>query len=91
MRRKLLPEAEIEDAGLRLIYGKIPLPDPASHALPEWVFESIFTVVEGASDTHMGVGPVRELRRLSGRRVLEYSSALVVASRRTGQERVGQR
>ncbi|WP_327145998.1 FAD-dependent oxidoreductase [Nocardia sp. NBC_01327] len=59
VRRKLLPEAEIEDAGLRLIYGKIPLPDPAAHAVPDWVFESIFTVVKGAGGTHMGVGPVR--------------------------------
>ncbi|MCU1645238.1 MAG: FAD-dependent monooxygenase [Nocardia sp.] len=60
VRRKLLPQADIEDTGLRLIYGKIPLPDPDSHRLPDWVFESIFTVVKGAGGTHMGVGPVRD-------------------------------
>jgi len=57
-RRQLVPRARVQDAGLRLIYGKIPLPNGRAAALPKWVFDSIFTVVTGPDDTHLGLGPV---------------------------------
>ncbi|MFJ3219633.1 FAD-dependent oxidoreductase [Kitasatospora sp. NPDC086801] len=63
VRHQLLPHAQVEDAGLRLIYGRIPLDTGAGGAgeaggaraaetgaeaaLPPWVFDSIFTVVTG--------------------------------------------
>ncbi|MEU2952263.1 FAD-dependent oxidoreductase [Streptomyces xanthochromogenes] len=75
VRELLLPQAVVEDAGLRLIYGKIPLDGPAvaaearargpeangsTAALPSWVFDSIFTVVTGGQgNPHVGFGPVR--------------------------------
>ncbi|MFJ9084145.1 FAD-dependent oxidoreductase [Streptomyces sp. NPDC102384] len=59
VRRALLPEARIEDAGLRLIYGKIPLTGSARADVPPWVFDSIFTVVTGGpGHPHVGLGPV---------------------------------
>ncbi|WP_317824334.1 NAD(P)/FAD-dependent oxidoreductase [Rhodococcus sp. IEGM 1366] len=60
VRKLLLPDAEVEDAGLRLIYGKIPLSANISDMLPQWVFESIFTVVTGGpGQPHIGMGPVQ--------------------------------
>lgn len=60
VRKLLLPDAEVEDAGLRLIYGKIPLDADMSDMLPQWVFESIFTVVTGGpGQPHIGMGPVQ--------------------------------
>ncbi|MFJ4655822.1 FAD-dependent monooxygenase [Nocardia sp. NPDC088792] len=63
VRRQLLPQAQVEDAGLRLIYGKIPLPDGSAAGLPKWLFDSIFTVVTGPGNTHIGLGPVNLARR----------------------------
>ncbi|MBC3839670.1 FAD-dependent monooxygenase [Streptacidiphilus sp. 4-A2] len=58
VRALLLPQARVEDAGLRLIYGRIPL--HGASAVPSWVFDSIFTVVTGGpGHPHLGVGPVR--------------------------------
>ncbi|WP_331744507.1 NAD(P)/FAD-dependent oxidoreductase [Kitasatospora sp. NBC_01300] len=71
IRRQLLPHARVEDAGLRLIYGRIPLDGLGSgvgeaeeaSALPSWVFDSIFTVVTGGPGSpHVGFGPVRFAR-----------------------------
>ncbi|MER8105586.1 NAD(P)/FAD-dependent oxidoreductase [Kitasatospora sp. NPDC094016] len=73
VRRQLLPHARVEDAGLRLIYGRIPLDaldaldtgvgeveEAEAGALPPWVFDSIFTVVTGGPGSpHVGFGPVR--------------------------------
>lgn len=60
VRKFLLPEAEVEDAGLRLIYGKIPLNAETLELLPAWVFESIFSVVTaGPGQPHVGMGPVQ--------------------------------
>ncbi|MCX0272927.1 hypothetical protein NLM24_19900 [Nocardia zapadnayensis] len=42
VRAALLPHARVDDAGLRLIYGRVPLPDHS--LLPDWVFEAMFTV-----------------------------------------------
>ncbi|MFE6055413.1 FAD-dependent oxidoreductase [Kitasatospora sp. NPDC056446] len=59
VRRLLLPEARVEDAGLRLVYGRIPLDGDTRKSLPPWVFESIFTVVtDGPGSAHLGLGPV---------------------------------
>ncbi|MEU9080628.1 NAD(P)/FAD-dependent oxidoreductase [Kitasatospora sp. NPDC048538] len=59
VRRQLLPAAGVEDAGLRLVYGRIPLDDGTRRALPSWVFESIFTVLtDGPEGAHLGLGPV---------------------------------
>jgi 2-polyprenyl-6-methoxyphenol hydroxylase-like FAD-dependent oxidoreductase len=60
VRTQLLPDAEVADAGLRLIYGKIPLTDEAVERMPQWVFDGIFTVVAaGPGHPHVGMGPVR--------------------------------
>ncbi|MFE9534840.1 FAD-dependent oxidoreductase [Streptomyces sp. NPDC006691] len=75
VRALLLPHAGVEDAGLRLIYGRIPLDPRAARAgeagraaeavgsadvPPPWVFDSIFTVVTGGPGSpHIGFGPVR--------------------------------
>ncbi|MCX4744111.1 FAD-dependent monooxygenase [Kitasatospora sp. NBC_01287] len=70
VRRQLLPHAGVEDAGLRLVYGRIPL-DPATRArIPEWAMAGIFTVVTGGPGRpHLGVGPVEPATRpdLAGR------------------------
>ncbi|WP_344444862.1 NAD(P)/FAD-dependent oxidoreductase [Kitasatospora nipponensis] len=59
VRRLLLPGARVEDAGLRLVYGRIPLDARSRAGLPDWVFESIFTVITGGpGHPHLGVGPV---------------------------------
>jgi 2-polyprenyl-6-methoxyphenol hydroxylase-like FAD-dependent oxidoreductase len=59
VRRVLLPDARVEDAGLRLVYGKIPLEGGARASIPDWVFDSIFTVVTGGpGHPHLGLGPV---------------------------------
>ncbi|MFF4815493.1 FAD-dependent oxidoreductase [Kitasatospora sp. NPDC001309] len=70
VRRLLLPAARVEDAGLRLVYGRIPLDGRARAALPDWAFESIFTVVtDGPGKAHLGLGPVEFATRpdLAGR------------------------
>ncbi|MDI9915309.1 NAD(P)/FAD-dependent oxidoreductase [Rhodococcus sp. IEGM 1379] len=60
VRKFLLPDAEVKDAGLRLIYGRIPLDAETSELLPAWVFESIFSVVTaGPGQPHVGIGPVQ--------------------------------
>lgn len=60
VRTQLLPDAEVADAGLRLIYGKIPLTAETVERLPQWVFDGIFTVVAaGPGHPHVGVGPVQ--------------------------------
>ncbi|WP_405493987.1 FAD-dependent oxidoreductase [Nocardia sp. NBC_00511] len=56
VRGTVLPDARVDDAGMRLIYGKIPA--SAANALPDWVFEAIFTVATGPGHAHVGVGPV---------------------------------
>ena len=59
VRRILLPDARVEDAGLRLVYGKIPLAGSVRASVPHWVFDSIFTVVTGGpGHPHLGLGPV---------------------------------
>ncbi|MFJ4668603.1 FAD-dependent oxidoreductase [Kitasatospora purpeofusca] len=64
VRRLLLPEVRVEDAGLRLVYGRIPLDARAREALPDWVFESVFTVLTGGpGEAHLGLGPVQFANR----------------------------
>ncbi|MBB4921064.1 FAD-dependent oxidoreductase [Kitasatospora kifunensis] len=64
VRRLLLPDAQVEDAGLRLVYGRIPLRGSTRAGLPGWVFDSIFTVVTGGpGQPHLGLGPVEFRRR----------------------------
>lgn len=64
VRRQLLPRARVGDTGLRLIYGKISLRQ--REELPDWVFDSIFTVAT-AKKAHVGLGPVLLRNRPSGR------------------------
>jgi 2-polyprenyl-6-methoxyphenol hydroxylase-like FAD-dependent oxidoreductase len=64
VRRSLLPDAVVEDAGLRLIYGKIPLDDATAAQVPAWIFENIFNVVVGGpGHPHIGIGPLQLARR----------------------------
>ncbi len=56
VRDALLPHARVDDAGLRLIYGRVPLPNRS--ALPGWVLDTMFTVATGPRHTHIGLGPV---------------------------------
>ncbi|MFF1903031.1 FAD-dependent oxidoreductase [Kitasatospora sp. NPDC058218] len=59
VRPLLLPGARVEDAGLRLVYGRIPLDATTRAGIPDWVFDSIFTVVTGGpGHPHLGLGPV---------------------------------
>ncbi|MEB8339572.1 FAD-dependent oxidoreductase [Streptomyces endophyticus] len=59
VRRLLLPDAPVHDAGLRLVYGKIPFKRNSRSDIPDWVFENIFTVVTGGpGHPHLGLGPV---------------------------------
>ncbi|WP_406193102.1 FAD-dependent monooxygenase [Kitasatospora sp. NBC_01560] len=59
VRRILLPGARVEDAGLRLVYGRIPLGAAGRAGIPDWVFDSVFTVVTGGpGHPHLGLGPV---------------------------------
>ncbi|MFJ8751963.1 FAD-dependent monooxygenase [Streptomyces sp. NPDC102441] len=67
-RRTLLPDARVEDAGLRLVYGKIPLEGSTRAGIPDWVFDSIFTVVTGDPHPACGTVPGRRLCRMYGRR-----------------------
>ncbi|MGE0218078.1 hypothetical protein [Mycolicibacterium sp.] len=56
MRSQLLPDADIGEAGLRSIYGKIDLGAGDPEPLPPWVFESIFAVITGGPGRpHVGV------------------------------------
>jgi 2-polyprenyl-6-methoxyphenol hydroxylase-like FAD-dependent oxidoreductase len=60
VRRALLPDARVQDAGLRLVYGRIPLDPSTRSRIPDWVFEGIFTVVTGGpGHPHLGLGPVQ--------------------------------
>ncbi|WP_329569156.1 FAD-dependent oxidoreductase [Kitasatospora sp. NBC_01266] len=64
VRRQLLPHAEVEDAGLRLIYGRIPLTAATRAAIPAWALEAVFTVVTGGPGRpHLGLGPVELAQR----------------------------
>ncbi|MGV9269110.1 FAD-dependent oxidoreductase [Kitasatospora sp. NPDC003701] len=60
VRPLLLPGARVEDAGLRLVYGRIPLDATTREGMPDWVFDSVFTVVTGGpGHPHLGLGPVQ--------------------------------
>lgn len=62
VRRQLLLDAAPSDAGLRLIYGKIPLTEQTIPDIPRWAFDGVFTVVTGGpGHPHVGVGPIQFL------------------------------
>lgn len=80
VRRTLLPNAVVEDAGLRLIYGKIPIDAASSQRIPAWIFDNIFNVVTGGPGMpHLGAGPVLLGRHRSVDPVDDYLAVLVGA------------
>lgn len=54
-RRQLLPDAQVVDAGLRLLYGKVPL---ASAQVPPELL-GLWTTIIGPDKRFVGLGPVR--------------------------------
>lgn len=78
VRGALLPGARVDDAGLRLIYGKIPLDAATMSAVPTWIFENIFNVVTGGpGEPHIGAGAVQLGRRPTDPVVDDYLAFMV--------------
>ena len=58
-RRRYLPQAEVMDAGLRLLYGKVPLADPATRALVPDDLLGLWTTIVESGKRFVGLAPVR--------------------------------
>jgi 2-polyprenyl-6-methoxyphenol hydroxylase-like FAD-dependent oxidoreductase len=56
-RRQRLPQARIQDTGVRAIYGRIPMPE-ALRWVPEQARQDVFTVASGPHKLFLGLGPV---------------------------------
>ena len=57
VRRQRVPHAEIQDTGVRAIYGRIPIAE-AREFVPEHAREDVFTVAVDAHKLFLGLGPV---------------------------------
>jgi 2-polyprenyl-6-methoxyphenol hydroxylase-like FAD-dependent oxidoreductase len=57
VRKQRLPEAQTVDAGLRAIYGRIPL-RRAVDAVPAQARKDVFTIATDARKVFLGLGPV---------------------------------
>jgi 2-polyprenyl-6-methoxyphenol hydroxylase-like FAD-dependent oxidoreductase len=57
VRRRLLPQARIEDTGLRQLYGKIRLDDEARRLFDDEM-HAVFSMIVGPGRTMVGVAPV---------------------------------
>ncbi|MER7673622.1 NAD(P)/FAD-dependent oxidoreductase [Kitasatospora sp. NPDC096128] len=58
-RRQRLPEARVVDAGLRLLYGKVPLADTATRAVVPSEVLGLWTTVLGPERRFLGLAPVQ--------------------------------
>jgi 2-polyprenyl-6-methoxyphenol hydroxylase-like FAD-dependent oxidoreductase len=58
-RRQRLPEARVVDAGLRLLYGKVPLAGDAARAVVPSELLGLWTTVLGPERRFLGLAPVR--------------------------------
>ncbi|MBF9069865.1 FAD-dependent oxidoreductase [Streptacidiphilus fuscans] len=59
VRGQYLPQAQVVDAGLRLIYGKVPFADEAARALLPPELLGLWTTVVGPERRFVGLAPVR--------------------------------
>jgi 2-polyprenyl-6-methoxyphenol hydroxylase-like FAD-dependent oxidoreductase len=57
VRRQRLPDAQIQDSGVRAIYGRIPMAE-AVGCLPAQVLKDVFTVAVDERQFFLGLGPV---------------------------------
>jgi 2-polyprenyl-6-methoxyphenol hydroxylase-like FAD-dependent oxidoreductase len=57
VRKQRVPHAAIQDAGLRAIYGRIPM-TAAMEVVPQQAREDVFTVALDARKLFLGLGPV---------------------------------
>jgi len=57
VKRQRVPHAQIQDSGVRAIYGRLPIAD-AVRLLPKQVCEDTFTVALDSRKLFLGLGPV---------------------------------
>ncbi|WP_269859630.1 FAD-dependent oxidoreductase [Streptomyces sp. RPT161] len=59
VRKQYLPQAQVLDAGLRLLYGKVPLADDEARALIPPELLGLWTTVIGPERRFVGLAPVQ--------------------------------
>ncbi|WP_327070786.1 FAD-dependent oxidoreductase [Kitasatospora sp. NBC_01302] len=59
VRKQYLPEAQVVDAGLRLLYGKVPLAGDEARALVPPELLGLWTTVVGSQHRFVGLAPVQ--------------------------------
>ena len=57
VRKQRVPHANIQDTGVRAIYGRIPIPEAMKY-VPEQAREDVFTVAVDSNKLFLGLGPV---------------------------------
>ena len=57
LRAQRVPQAQVMDAGVRAIYGRLPI-DAARTYMPRQAMEDIFTVAISPDKVYLGLGPV---------------------------------
>jgi 2-polyprenyl-6-methoxyphenol hydroxylase-like FAD-dependent oxidoreductase len=62
VRAQLMPEASVMDAGLRLVYGKVPLADVDVDTLVPAELLGLWTTITGPDKRFVGLAPVRYRR-----------------------------
>ncbi|WP_438296457.1 FAD-dependent oxidoreductase [Streptomyces sp. HUAS TT7] len=70
VRQQYLPQAQVVDAGLRLLYGKVPFADDEARALVPPDLLGLWTTVVGAERRFVGLAPVQyrqPMRQAAGR------------------------
>lgn len=63
VRKQYLPEAQVVDAGLRLLYGKVPLAGDEARALVPPELLGLWTTVVGSQRRFVGLAPCSTARR----------------------------
>ncbi|MEZ0110117.1 2-polyprenyl-6-methoxyphenol hydroxylase-like FAD-dependent oxidoreductase [Catenulispora sp. EB89] len=59
VRAQLMPEAEVMDAGLRLVYGKVPLRGPETEIVVPPDLLGLWTTITGPDKRFVGLAPVQ--------------------------------